>query len=486
MSTLLRQRTTPLKISTSLDTHQQPPQRQHSFSSTTTATTPTKSLNSPSSYREHRSTSTMSNSYPNGPFNTNKSNNNYTKSSNVSFRSTTNATTKYPPIAYSSPTNNIRSNSNNISIDIGSDKIYNIDHDQNNGWKQRVLLVIGLVCLFAPWMRHSRVQWQVQQLKDELIELQNDQIRLQSRLRTQNDAYTTITNDITKYQNKNQDLLQQLRDHGDHYHDFDAQHYTEHIQLEDAYMKRIESLEKEVQRTSDRQLVARGYGTAFRRSDAIRVEIILNHDVSTFGNKLIMELGPMNFLSHAIELFLMLVEHKHYYDHLMLMHRTVGSSIISTVPMDSDTLQIVSNNIIRDSHTVISSSNNDKQTPIVSSRENTFMMNQLALLEHTEDYPVQKYSVLFADKGPHFYIQMEDPTKQSNNNQAANNMKKQETCFGKIVEGQGILDYMVQHSDKKFRGWSMVGIETIKVMKPESANDAATNKVGTDPRFPIS
>jgi hypothetical protein len=276
-------------------------------------------------------------------------------------------------------------------------------------------------------------------------------------------------------------MLQQLREHGDHYYDFDAVHYKEQSEKEDAYLKRIDMLEKEIQRMADRQLAARGYDTPFRRSDVIRVEIILKENVSVYGNRLVMELGPMNFLSHAIELFLMLVEHKHYYNNLMLMHRSMGGSVIGTVPMDSETLQLVSSNVMKDGNPVIGSSDN-KNTPIVASRENLFMMDQLALLEHTEDFPIQKYSVLFVDKGPHFYIKMDDTPKKKKDNQPP----QQETCFGRIVEGQAILEYMSSHHTKNFRSMYMVGIERVQVMKPLSTStDNADNSsvlLGMDPR----
>ena len=454
MTTLLRQRTTPQKVSTTNDTKQQ------------------EMLLSPMSYQQQFA-SPISSIFANNEASSLPQK--QTTNNDMMYRFT-NPTSSYLP----SPTAFVRSNSNGISIDDGKIPPTSSEYyDPQNRWKQRAFLIIGLLCLFAPWMRHSRVQWDVQKLKDELIELHNDQQRLQSRLRTQKDAYTKMTNDIEKYQNRNNELLQQLREHGVHFYDFDAEHYEQQSEKEDAYLKRIDILEKEIKRMADRQLVSRGYGTAFRRSDAIRVEIILKQDVSVYGNKLVMELGPMNFLSHAIELFLMLVEHKHYYDNLMLMHRSMGSSVISTVPMDSETLQMVSSNVMKDGHPVIGSLD-DKNTPIEASRENTFMMDQLAMLEHTEDFPIQKYSVLFAGKGPHFYIQMDDVPKKKKEN------LPQETCFGRIVEGQAILEYISSHHTKNFRGMYMVGIETIKVIQhPLNNIDSSSNViVGMDPNFP--
>jgi hypothetical protein len=58
-----------------------------------------------------------------------------------------------------------------------------------------------------------------------------------------------------------------------------------------------------------------------------------------------------------------------------------------------------------------------------------------------------------------------------------------ETCFGRIVEGQAILDVMASHHEKKFRGMSMVGIESVRVLKPDTDPMAdprlATSEIGS-------
>jgi hypothetical protein len=78
--------------------------------------------------------------------------------------------------------------------------------------------------------------------------------------------------------------------------------------------------------------------------------------------------------------------------------------------------------------------------------------------------------VLFADRGPHFYINLEDTLPVENGDQ-------KETCFGKIVEGQAILDHMVSNHDNNFSGMFMAGIESVKVLKP-------VDEPVADPRLP--
>jgi hypothetical protein len=375
------------------------------------------------------------------------------------------AASKYIPISnfsYPSPSS---------QPSVYQDSSVNSKQLDGNGWKQRVYLFISLLVLAAPWLRHSHLQWNINKLRDELNHLQNDQMRLQARMRTQKDALQKIKKDSDRQQETNDRLLAQLRAHGDSYEDFDSEQYARTELMENAYFQRIEELEAEIQRSADRLLAARGYGTPFHRAEAIRVEILLKQPVSKYGNRLVMELGPLNSLSHAIELFLMLVEHKHFYDNLTLMHRSAGSSVISTVPMDSETLQIVSSDFVHNDHAVLGSSEAHASSDEILTKEDHFMMDQLAMLEHTEDFPIQKYSVLFVDKGPHFYINMDSRPNPKT--------VLTETCFGLIVEGLAILEFMSSHHDKNFKGLSMVGIESVRVIKP---NDDG-GRVGIDPRF---
>jgi hypothetical protein len=252
-----------------------------------------------------------------------------------------------------------------------------------------LLVTAGFLLLAAPWIRHSSVQWKVSTLHKELMELQQDQRRLQSRLRSQTNTFKQVKAESVQQKNQNVALLGDLKAHGDNFEDFDSEHYAEAENMENAYFKRVDELQNEIQRSSERKLAKQGYDV-WGNSNPIRVEITLNKHVANFGNKLVMELGPFNYLGHAIELFLMLVEHKHFYDHLTLMHRSADRAVIHTVPMDSETMQVVSNNFIRSGHPVIGSAENS--SPLDIKKEDDFMLHQLAMLEHARDYPVVKYS----------------------------------------------------------------------------------------------
>lgn len=66
------------------------------------------------------------------------------------------------------------------------------------------------------------------------------------------------------------------------------------------------------------------------------------------------------------------------------------------------------------------------------------------------------FPVLFIDHGPHFYINMEDSRPN-----------KKDVCFGKVIEGQAVIDYIVSHESDFYKSKFMVGIESVKVIQPK-------------------
>lgn len=67
-------------------------------------------------------------------------------------------------------------------------------------------------------------------------------------------------------------------------------------------------------------------------------------------------------------------------------------------------------------------------------------------------------TAVFSNRGPHFYINM-----ASGNN--TEEIDLNESCFGKVVEGQDVLDD-VMDAHLKTRSLSMLGIASIRLEKP--------------------
>jgi hypothetical protein len=222
----------------------------------------------------------------------------------------------------------------------------------------------------------------------DLDVLRKDQRTMQRRLARQTDTLKAVSADVDRHRAENDAVLGELKKHGDNFEDFDSSSYEEAEATENAYLKRVVQVETEIQRASERKLVSMGY-SVLGGSPPIRVEIKLNRSVSSGrdgGDTLIMQLGPTSLIPHSIELFLMLVQEKRFFDGLTLMFRNVGHPMIYTVPMQLSKMQEVSA-----THSVLGSIKEAKESAELR-REDDLLLNRLALIEQTEDFPVEKYS----------------------------------------------------------------------------------------------
>ena len=244
------------------------------------------------------------------------------------------------------------------------------------GWRNVVALIVGLVLFVAPWMRYIQLHWTTRTMQSNLEQLQTQQRRLQKELKGQTETLKKITADTARHKEENDVLLGNLKAFGDDFDDFDSAAYEAAEETEDAYLKRISELEKEIQRSSARQLVAHGYslmGTA----PPIRAVITLNKNVGGIGNQIVLEMAPSHTYAHAIAFFFTLVQKKRFFDGLTLM-RTSGSSLVYTVPIHFETKEMSAETM---QHFEMSS--------------NGVTLDKLTVLEYPqaeEDYPIEKYS----------------------------------------------------------------------------------------------
>jgi hypothetical protein len=61
-----------------------------------------------------------------------------------------------------------------------------------------------------------------------------------------------------------------------------------------------------------------------------------------------------------------------------------------------------------------------------------------------------------------------------------NEVNEQETCFGKVVEGKEILDFILGYHNGKSRDIYYVGIESVKVLRPNSSRSAFGSRFPND------
>lgn len=369
-------------------------------------------------------------------------------------------------------------------------------------WKYNLLLlIVGLVLLVAPWIRHIQTHYQVRSLQNELEMLQTKQSLLQKDIQNQITTLKKIKAETTEYKTQNDNLLGQLKVHGDEYEDFDSSAYVEAEEMENNYLLRVDELEREIQRAAGRKLVHRGHGV-LGSSAPMRAVVTLARDVrpedatAALSRTLVLEMAPTHTYPHAIAYFMDMVHQRRLFDGWTFM-RTATGSVLYTVPWDYQTRQFREGaNMDRLEISKISTNGAPGST----------LLDRMAVKELPQlpgDYPIEKYSgtsvgvvwldstyscifktilsprlsnrrivftlVMFSDHGPNFYIVLTDEI-----NAAAVN--RDEVCFAKVVEGQAILDYIADHSHHN-NGVSsktyMVGIESIRMMEAIEEDDEA-------------
>jgi cyclophilin family peptidyl-prolyl cis-trans isomerase len=233
----------------------------------------------------------------------------------------------------------------------------------------------------------------------------------------------------SEVETNNNELLKVLTRAGDSV-DVDSAAYKKAEETEEKYFTRIDEIEQAIQAKS-KNTVVKKYGLS-----PVQVNVTLQADAVTGGDQrwFLVEMAPINVMPHSVDFFLGLVEKK-FYNGMTLLKQTTGSPTLHTAEIDTNTMQFV-----------------DRRRD---------QLSRLAFPEHSDDYPVQKYSVAFTGPGPMFYINMDTRTQTS--------VELMDTCFGKVVQGESVMESMVlarnaaHHTNKL----SMFGIESIQIIPPK-------------------
>lgn len=322
--------------------------------------------------------------------------NNNTRSSN-SFRNQYDGTSPYKFRNHSRPTSKI---SAFFAAGYGDGD----DGDQSQRWKNLLALAVGFLLLVAPWMRHVQVQWKVRTLQTDLEQLQHQQRQLQKEVRNQITTLQTIKTDAADYKQRNDELLGNLKARGDEYDDFDAAAYREAEEMEERYFKRVDELEREIQRAGARQLVHAGHGV-LGSSAPVRAVVTLaappattttttevdgGDDSVRSRQQLVLELAPAHTYSHAVAYFWDMVQRRRVYDRWTLMRSAGngGGSVLYTVPMDYETKRMT------DFDGTMGHFEMSREDGSVRN-DGAAVLDKLAVLEHPQvesDYPIEKYS----------------------------------------------------------------------------------------------
>jgi hypothetical protein len=259
-----------------------------------------------------------------------------------------------------------------------------------NLWLKKIVFGVGLVLLAYPWVDSIKLFWRVRSLEKEITILQEIQLQVQDDIQKQMANFKKWKRDSEAQKMQNDNLLEQLKEKGESFDDFDSNFYVEVEGIEEKYFRRLDDLTTEVQMTSQRSLTQRGYDIT--ESDPIRVVMTLEKEIGNAGKQIVMELGPMDQIPHAIDLFTLLIERKQYYDGLSLMFRSSENNVIQTVPMSQDSLY--DKGISPGRTTVISTK--PSRNPETLQKQDQILLQQLSMLKtDKQGMPIEKYSGKF-------------------------------------------------------------------------------------------
>jgi hypothetical protein len=291
--------------------------------------------------------------------------------------------------------------------------------------------------MMLPWVQCKRSQWQLQSEQMELVEMKNRQKSLVRELEEATDRIRTLRVESETTTRENEQLFKELRERGESMN-LEDEDYLRLETIEEAYVERLDLLQKHIQESSQKRVVER-WG-----SGPHRVEATLKGEDGT-RSKLVIELALLLEMPHAVLHFLKMVDLK-LWDGLALIHGLPDSNQIVTSLMAVDTHHWAGQRFI-DAN-----------------------LTRLAFPEFSSTYPPpshHKYSISFVGRpgGPDFLISLEDEMPHH----------EHESTFGLVVEGREALDrFYLQRSETKkvpaLKIESLRLMEDSKVSKTSSRN----------------
>ena len=344
------------------------------------------------------------------------------------------------------------------SLNVSSSKILSFLKKRNK--QHLVVYGIAILLVLLPWGSKLLTIRKLRKLEQSIMAQQEERLKLKAELQMTQSMWRKHTIETVSIEKENEALLKKLKELGDDNVDMDDKQYMQANEREELYLQRIKLLEKTIQMSSNRHL-KETYG---KGPYLIRVK--LSENVNGLGDTLVIETLRQDIMPHAIELFMKQVE-SNLWNGASLYHEmgNNGSSSSTTIK-ENDAIHA----LLLDSKTHHWKEESDS----------AIAQQQLVFPEYDPEYPLQKYSVAFKGTpgGPEFFIHMGEETSTeilSNNNKSNNNNQNSDLhhdiCFGKVISGTKILDFIRQDSSPSHATKGLlvpattVGIESMVLMK---------------------
>ena len=161
-------------------------------------------------------------------------------------------------------------------------------------------------------------------------------------------------------------------------------------------------------------------GNGFGSGDAQHKSNFSQNRGIRIKKEFIVELAPLNVMPHAIHLFLELMERQLWQDTVFL-HTDQSEHVMPAAPVHYST-----HNLLQD-------------------RLNALEFTSLAFPEYSKEYPHNKYTLGFANKGPTFYINTMDNRKHHGPGGQDHHLMPEDAdpCFGIVIQGQDVIDTLI-------------------------------------------
>jgi len=322
-------------------------------------------------------------------------------------------------------------------------------------------VVVGLVLTLLAWIVfHSSVNHKMSSVVVEILAMQDRQDDYAADIRKLQGKLSKLKEEASPLENSNNEMLKWLQAFGDDV-DTETSVYKEAEKVENTFLSRIDEIEAGIQKRSRRDVVLR-YG----EGPTYRINVTLTEETGPrSGRWFVVETAPISLMPHAVDVFTrMAVEYK-LYDGLTLLLSSQSSSGKTATGTSTGLVQTV--DISADTHEFVSDNHYRGKMP-------EHFIPRLAFAEHSEEYPVEKYSVVFSGRpgGPHFYINMNDKRTVSESHSQVEGGGP--SCFGKVVRGRIVLDRIMQgtaggsesSSSPSRKNVRMHGIESVRMIPP--------------------
>jgi DNA repair exonuclease SbcCD ATPase subunit len=112
--------------------------------------------------------------------------------------------------------------------------------------------------MVLPWIYpYQKAQWQIKARKSEIHTLVKNQKGLIQQLESSTEHIRQLRTEVENLTKENESTFRELRDHGGTTPDLENEQYIKVEEAEEVFIKRIDELEKQIQKNSQKRVQER-------------------------------------------------------------------------------------------------------------------------------------------------------------------------------------------------------------------------------------